>query len=170
MRKLHILLVLGFAVLLGLLGDSAVAVPVRLTPTDSVVPNALAMFYDPTDGHIFIEGNGLQITTLELKSAGNKFIPSGIPAGTISPPFDVATPAKIFKLSTGGFAFLDLGRAYPPGIPFDLVINDLTVDGSRLPSGNIAVNGGPHLCCVPEPSAFALLGIGALGLLGRRRK
>ena len=170
MRKLQVLF--GLAII-GLLSTSAFAAPVQFTRSlVQEVPNAVVLTYDPADGHLSVGGNGLNISTLEMTSAGAKFIPGGIPAGTISPPFDVATAAKIFKLSTGGFPSLDLGLAYPGAMSGDDLIADLKVDGSKLPSGNLAQGGGcgPYLYVVPEPSSLALIFCGLLGMLKIRRK
>ena len=168
MRKLQVLF--GLAIV-GLVSSSVLAAPVAFKPSDAQdVPGALVMSYDPGDGHLWVSGNGLNISTLEIKSTGSKFIPGGIPAGTISPPFDVATAAKIFKLSTGGFPSLDLGLAYPAGTAKDAILADLAVDGSKLPSGNLQVAGGPFLYYVPEPSSLALIFCGLLGMLKIRRK
>ena len=132
MRKLQVLF--GLAII-GLLSTSAFAAPVQFTRSlVQEVPNAVVLTYDPADGHLSVGGNGLNISTLEMTSAGAKFIPGGIPAGTISPPFDVATAAKIFKLSTGGFPSLDLGLAYPGCTAKDAILADLLLDGWKRPS------------------------------------
>ena len=168
MRKVQV--ICGLA-LVGLLSSSVLAGPFTLTNNASTA-NAVVLSYDPAAGSLAVAGNGLSITTFELKSAGSKFIPGGIPAGTISPPFDVATAAKIFKLSTGGFPSLDLGASYPKGLSADAVLADLDVNGSKLPSGNLGSGGGggPYLYVVPEPSSIALVCCGLLGLLSIRRK
>jgi hypothetical protein len=168
MRKVQ--LICGLA-LVGLLSSSVLAAPFSLGSNQNAA-NAVVLTYDPASGHLHVDGNGVSITTFELKSAGSKFIPGGIPAGTISPPFDVGTSAKIFKLSTGGFPSLDLGHSYPAGLAADAVLADLDVNGSLLPSGGLtsAAGGGPFLFVIPEPSSIALICCGLLGLLKLRRK
>jgi hypothetical protein len=145
----------------------------KFTPTNNrEVANAVVLQYEPTDGHLLIDGNGRSMTTFELKSAGSLLKPEAVPAGTLAPPFDVGTSAKIFKLSTGGFPSLDLGRALPSGLSLDALVADLDVNGSLLPAGPLtsAEGGGPYIYYVPEPSSLLLVCCGLLGLAGLRRK
>jgi hypothetical protein len=136
------------------------------------VADAVVVVYDPGTGNLSVADNGVSITTLELKSAGNLFIPGNIAAGVISPPFDVVSPSKLFKLSTGGFSSVDFGNIVPTGISPEALLADMDVNGSILPSGglNAAAGGGPYVYVVPEPSSIALIFCGLLGLLGLRRK
>jgi len=159
------------ALTLGSLVSVAEAAPFAGWTWATDVPEAVVVVYDPADGHLWMNGNGLKVTTFELKSAGAKFIPENVPAGTFSPPFDVARPAKLFKLSTGGMDGVDFGNVLPAGLTFEAVMQDLNVNGSILPRGYLveAPGGGPYLYG-PEPSSFALIGCGLLGLLGLRRK
>jgi hypothetical protein len=141
--------------------------------TDQNRANSVVVTYNPGDGSLHADGNGVHFTTFEFLSAGSKFIPAGIPAGTIAPPFDVGTAAKIFKLSAGaGLPSLDLGHSYPTGLTADALLADLTLNGSIAPSGSLesAAGGGPWLYVVPEPSSIALICCGLLGLVGVARK
>jgi len=169
MRKVQVLF--GLA-LVAIISSSVLAGPLQLT-TDGNRGNSVVVTYDPASGHVSANGNGVNFTTFEFLSAGSKFIPANIPAGTIAPPFDVGTASKIFKLSAGaGLPTLDLGNSYPSGMTADALLADLTLNGSIAPSGSLesAPGGGPWLYVVPEPSSIALICCGLLGLVGVARK
>ena len=150
-------------------GASAFAV----TPgsaTNGVVSNAVTLTYDPADGSLSANGGGLNISALEIKSKGSKFVSAN--ATNLSGLFDVKTSAKLFKLEPAGFGSLSLGKVLPVGMSSAAVIADLDINGALLPSGNLSSGGGggPYLYTVPEPSSLVLVGLSCLGLLGVRRK
>lgn len=145
----------------------------QLTMTDvQEVANAVVVTYDPLDGNLSVNGNGVNMTTIELKSAGEMFRPENVNDGIISPPFDVATNAKLFTLKTAGFGSLDFGAVYPTDMTGEMVMADMAVAGSILPSGGLsdAAGAGPYLYVVPEPASAGLILCGLLGLIGLRRK
>ena len=130
----------------------------------------MVLTYDPSDGNLSVNGNGVRLTTLEIKSASEAFIPANANDGVFNPPFDVASPAKLFTLKTEGFATLDFGSVLPPSLTVSSLLADLSVSGSILPSGTLsdAPGGGPYIG-IPEPQAAALMLLGLLGFSFRRR-
>src|SRR4051812_1802087 len=61
----------------------------------------------------------------------------------------------------------DLGAVLPGGLSEADVIQDLTLNW-QVQSGGVVLKNG-DMAIVPEPTTFGLIGIGAIGLLARRR-
>jgi hypothetical protein len=143
--------------------------------SDAAVANGVVVTYDPGTGNLSYDGNGLMISSMELKSAGGMFDASKVNAGVIAGPFDLINAGKFFKLVTPpGVASVDVGPVLPAGLTADAIVADIEVDGSLVPSGKLpdAAGGGPYLyvTVIPEPSSLVLVFGGLLGLLGMRRK
>lgn len=101
-----------------------------------------------TAGHIFLAANGVELASVAF---------STIPVSGLSVSFDTRNnpDANGYNLSVG----VKLDLAPLGGNVVDSSRTFTAVDNARL----IAT-------VVPEPSAFALLGLGALGLVARRRR
>jgi hypothetical protein len=144
----------------------------RFTLTDvAVVPQAAVLSYDPQDGNLSLDGNGVQITTFELILANSLFIWSELqppPDGCFSRgPFDVFIPNKLFMLNTAGVSSCVIGKVLPAELSAAFLLEELSVDGSIKPSGKLpaAPGGGPFLYVVPEPCSSTALSFGLLLLL-----
>ena len=143
-----------------------------LVPSGPAVENAILITYDPADGNLSVDGTGVSMTTIELKSAGELFIPANATGGIFNPPFDVNTPSKLFTLKTEGFGSLDFGPVLSSR--FD------ASDGNGLISPSTArfclrADWSMHPAVVPtssfpEPASMGLMLLGTLGLLSVRRK
>ncbi len=132
-------------------------------PTDDVV----TLIYDSVDGSIFVDNPIGPITTFELTSSEPFF--TGPRPPEFSGLFDVWSPTKAFLLNPSGFDEMQ----WPPGSVETGVPNVreiLSLSGSFLVGGALApveVCGG---LCIPEPSSFALFGIGTVCLAMARRR
>lgn len=142
--------------------------------SEAAVANGVVVTYDPGTGNLSYDGNGLMISSMELKSAGGLFDASKVNGGVIAGPFDLINAGKFFKLVTPpGVASVDVGPVLPAGLTAQALMADIEVDGSLVPSGKLpdAAGGGPFLyVAIPEPSSMVLVFCGLLGLLGLRRK
>ncbi len=125
------------------------------------------------DGDLSVNGGGIELTTMELLSSGEHFRPDGLRDPDILPgPFDVLTSDKLFKLDVDGFDNVNFGPVLPGGCNVEEMVADLIISGSYIGGGDLLSRGGggPYLYTVPEPTGVALLGLGAIGLLLRRRR
>lgn len=160
MRKVQVLF--GMALVAMFASMAQAALPVGPGAGDDIV----SLIYDPASGNLKLDAAGVKVTTLEIQSAAGMFTGSA-PAGLVSPPFDVFSPKKYFLLKTTGIGDTDLGNVLPTGLSGQALGADLSVNGSKLPSGGL---GAVNLNVVPEPSSLALLVLGGLGMLRIRRK
>ena len=168
MRWIRDALLAGAACLLLTAIGSAAPIPLSLSPGPS--PNAVTLFYDPVDGDLRAEGGGVDLTTLELHSSGNRFIKAGITPPTS--PFDIIKPEKLFRLSADGTSGMNFGQVLPTAMSGQQIIEDLLVDGSFLGGGDLRSRGGggPYIAVVPEPGNLRLLMIGIAGAIARWRR
>ena len=139
------------------LGQFAYGQPTPLVLGNATNIDAVTMIYDPSDGQFNAVSDGADLTTLEIQSAGDWFIPTG--ANRPTSPFDLTRTNKLFRLAPDGVSAISFGQVLPTSLTASQVINDLIVDGSLLGGGNLqrAGGGGPYLFVVPEPSSSCLL-------------
>jgi hypothetical protein len=134
--------------------------------------------YDPSTGDVTFIRDGFDATkkirTLTLLSAASKFITGvGLASQNLSG-FDIdqANQQSIARFGGNGIttATLDLGDILPTGLTVPQLTSDLTVYFNYDGSGATDPNGVPANILVPEPTVMSLLGLGAAGLLARRRR
>ncbi len=143
----------------------------------STTANAVTAVYDPATGNLSVNSE-IPITTWEVKSAGERFLPDNVREDAMTSEFDLIKEGKWFKFDPSGFTSIDFGPIYPPNMNGDSdgngnadIWDDLLVQGSLLEGGglNREVASSPHLFIVPEPSSSALV-VTCLLCLWRRRQ
>ncbi|HTK78375.1 MAG TPA: PEP-CTERM sorting domain-containing protein [Gemmataceae bacterium] len=129
------------------------------------------VIYDPATGDLQIRADGVNgINSLAFFSDAGKFngttptFPGTSAQATSNDAFSIVRSA--FSPTLGPTDVFDLGNVYTAGTPVQTALNDLELDGNKT--------GGPaffyDLVQAPEPGSFGLLGLGAIGLLARRRR
>jgi hypothetical protein len=86
--------------------------------------------------------------------------------------FDVCTMAKVFKLKTDGFDYVDFGAILPADMSGDDVLAGLLVGGASV-GGGFDTGAGKFLVhpdFVPEPLSATLFGLGIVLLSGTLRR
>ena len=131
----------------------------------------LHFVYDPSNGDVTVKYDGVigNVQELHLASTGTSFVLGSVIG--FNGGFDNKAPNDLDTIITSGnFADgLDLGHILAPNLPTATLLRDLTlsysVQGLNLPDGNSNLIVG-----VPEPTTLSLLGLGAVGLLARRKR
>jgi hypothetical protein len=147
---------------------SAAAQSGTFTPTsETVIPNAVVVTYNPADGNVSYDSIGWGIREMELRSNASLFDPVNVNQDVIVSPFDVFTPARFFKLAPGGIESVDIRPVLPVGLSTQVLLDDLQIDGGVI-LGSLAElpGGGPDLYVVPipQPSGLVLTGYRVLYL------
>ena len=147
--------------------------------------------YNPATGDVKLRFNGFTgfagkgpfatgttpLTYIDLISAGNLLIPGGLTLPTAI--FDTRTPVTAseiqLKSSNLNPAYTpdgtDLGNILAANLDPNTLAADLTVRINYNGSVSISDHSLPAQgISVPEPTVLSLLGLGAMGLMGRRRK
>lgn len=148
--------------------------------TATAVSAQTTLTYYEADGRLTVENPTRGVTTLELISASGTIFSMCENATELNPPFDQCTAGKLFRLSAppGDYNLWEVGAVMMPGLSEAELVADLGAgtSGSLAPSDTnpdnslFADQGGWVHVPIPEPSSFALLGFGLLGLLRVRRK
>jgi autotransporter-associated beta strand protein len=136
--------------------------------------------YDPATGHLRFRADGGAFTTtggassfvssLTISSAGGILLPGGA-----SNPFATGTGATLTSTllssaltSSPGFSDgFDIGLVLAPGLDAATLTADLTVKYQSLNGGSLKT---ADVTFIPEPAGLAIAGLGAAGLLARRRR
>ena len=131
----------------------------------------LHFVYDPSNGDVTVKYDGVtgNVQELHLASTGTSFIVGSVIG--FNGGFDNKASNDLDTIITSGFFAngLDLGHILAPNLPTATLLHDLTlsysVQGLNLPDGNSNLIVG-----VPEPTTLSLIGMGAVGLLARRKR
>ena len=129
----------------------------------------LHFVYDPSSGDVTVKYDGVvgNVQELHLASTGTSFIVGN--AIGFNGGFDNKTPNDLDTIITSGFFAdgLDLGHILPANVPTATLLHDLTLSYSV--QGLNLLDGNSNLI-VPEPTTLSFIGMGAVGLLARRRR
>jgi hypothetical protein len=132
-------------------------------------PGYVNLQYNPADGHLWLDTGDMLITSIEIKSKSGLFV--GPQPAQVQFAFDVYNPYKLFLFRPEGMGSQDFGPAMPAGVSPDSIREDLSVQGSVLPSGYLegwCFNSSAP--CVPEPCGMALMAVGIVGAMARHRR
>ena len=134
--------------------------------------------YDALTGDVKFFRDGYDVAknvrSVVLLSAGNKFI-TGVgytSLGNDSFDVDQTDQQAVGRFNGKGITAnpLDLGNILPLGLTTSQLQSDLSLYFNYDGSGAADPNGVPVGLIVPEPTTLSLLGLGAVGLLARRRR
>ncbi len=129
----------------------------------------LHFVYDPSSGDVTVKYDGVvgNVQELHLASTGTSFIVAN--AIGFNGGFDNKASNDLDTIITSGhFADgLDLGHILPANVPTATLLHDLTLSYSV--QGLNLLDGNSNLI-VPEPTTLSFIGMGAVGLLARRKR
>lgn len=120
--------------------------------------------YDFTTGDIELT-IGDNIGVVALYSDGSNLLPDNFSSTTLSP--SAANPDSLQFLNATGFqsGTFGIGPVVRPGT----ASGDLFLEYDIIGGGGLTLSGPLTTVNVPEPASVALLGLGGVTLLGRRR-
>ena len=144
---------------------------VAVTPaTDGFAQDRASIRYHAETGQVDVQvPDSTELTSIRLQSESGIFV--GDSASGLTGPLDVDTDHALFKSSFGGrFGSLSLGSVAQPNLSEEFLLQDLTIDGTLAPRGNLGDVGIVYLP-VPEPrSILMLLTIGWIVLVRRNAR
>ena len=126
-----------------------------------------SLVYDSNTGELSVDAPaGKELTSINITSASSKFI--GDKPAALDGAFDNFAADNVFKATFGGsFGSITFGNVLPASLGEAEVTADLSAVGSLAGGGDL---GAVDLIYIPEPSALAILALGAVGILLRRRR
>ncbi len=131
--------------------------------------------YDPSTGDVKVlydgdtridAAGGHPLQRLRLASLSGKFRTTNLNTSGFATATDTNTLLDCAQTAGAIPDGYDLGAVLPANLSEADLIQDLTLNW-QVQSGGVVLKNGDII--VPEPTTFGLIGIGAMGLLARRR-
>jgi hypothetical protein len=124
--------------------------------------------YHARTGELWVEApDEVELTSITIDSTIGIF--TGGPAQNLGGFFDISSPNKIFKATFGtSFGSISFGNVTKTGLSRDMLLADLTIDGSLAGGGGLRDVGLIYVP-VPEPLGSQLLVLGLLSLMAACR-
>jgi hypothetical protein len=140
--------------------------------------NKFDYVYDPNTGDVKISYDGdpninanNTLQHMKLASAAGRFIVANVNNSGVAPSFSSESASLLDMVQNDNTKPIlngyDIGNILPQGLTLDQLLTDLTLQFGVLNQFSLK---SAEVTGVPEPTTLGLIGVGAVGLLARRRK
>ncbi|MCA9138357.1 MAG: VCBS repeat-containing protein, partial [Planctomycetales bacterium] len=104
------------------------------------------LIYEQSSGKVSVRTDAAPMTSLHLTSESGLFLP----IDSFNGPFDIANDVSLFQFAPTSEVMLELGAILPANLPWQTVLDDLKISGSRVGGGSLGSVGFDCVGCAVD--------------------